>query len=336
MRVPRRWITGLILGSLAATAMPGVASALPYDGTNPAATICGDGSHPVYTLHTANILSAGGAVIGRVDLRHSAHCATVWSRVTNLTSGSLSSREKIIVYTDPHGAGGTTYTENDTLAAGQSGWSLQYRDRPSFRARGELLHGGAWRVGQTVLSLMWAQYDGNWPNLPNTCDDTVGDMCHRWRTNADGTPITLYYSLENMSLLDGNPEAEITEVLEKYEDLAGGSPSVALTIPDYEDVSIYAYSGPATDGWAYALSYFSSTNPQYYYYGYIKYNAGKAFTAGYRAVTCHEWGHILGLMHITTGSKVGSKATCMGADYTGPYIDDVTIYSKIYSTPLAN
>lgn len=40
-------------------------------------------------------------------------------------------------------------------------------------------------------------------------------------------------------------------------------------------------------------------------------------------------------MHITEGEFVGSKATCMGAEFQGPYIDDQFLLTEIYSTPLA-
>ena len=81
--------------------LPGTALALPYDGTNPGATECGDGSHSVYVLAEAFIFSGAGNQIGRVELRHSPYCATVWSRVYNETNDWVDVREKLITYTSP-------------------------------------------------------------------------------------------------------------------------------------------------------------------------------------------------------------------------------------------
>jgi hypothetical protein len=51
------------------------------------------------------------------------------------------------------------------------------------------------------------------------------------------------------------------------------------------------------------------------------------------ALACHEVGHLLGLSHVTGGSTTGSKATCMGGDFDGPYIDDQMDLPAIYAAP---
>lgn len=99
MRRAIRFLPGLatiLVGSLMA---PASVAALPYDGTNPAATVCGDGSHQVVDLATKTIYNDDAVPIGKVYLRHSRYCATVWSRVCNLTTSSRSFKEQIILVT---------------------------------------------------------------------------------------------------------------------------------------------------------------------------------------------------------------------------------------------
>jgi hypothetical protein len=85
-----RWraANAAIILTLSSFVMAPPVQAMPYDGTNPGATPCGDGSHPVTILDTAIIYGGNGNRIGRVELRQSAYCATVWSRVYNETSST--------------------------------------------------------------------------------------------------------------------------------------------------------------------------------------------------------------------------------------------------------
>ena len=232
---------------------------------------------PPVTLSSANILSATGTVIGKVELRQSVHCATVWSRVSNFTSNAVDSRERIYLYDTPNDTTATIHTETDRLSAQggatDSGWSKQYRDRPAFQAKGEIFHGGAWRTATTKRSLMWAQYDGNYPNSPYTCDDTPGDYCHRWRTTASGGPITIKYHLDqSLQNLRNSPNSDIIDVLDAYEALSGPSPSWTRVTDGTHAVIFFEYNDPNDDALARAQSIFQSTFPQYYNSGYVKIN----------------------------------------------------------------
>jgi hypothetical protein len=317
-------------------------TALPYDGTNPGTTACGDGSHTVYVLDSENILSATGAVIGKVELRQSVHCATVWSRVYNLTGNAVDARERLYMYDDgPNDGTPTINTESDRLSAKggatDSGWSKQFRDRPAFLAKGEIFHGGAWRTALTKRSLMWSQADGNWPDKPYTCDDTADDYCHRWRTTATGGPITVkYYLDQSLTNLENDPRSDINTVLQSYEDLSGPSPSWTHITDGTHAVIFFEYNDPNDVAYARATGIAQSAAPRYYNSGYVKINnARTGSSSNWNPLICHEVGHVLGLKHITTGGFVGSKATCHGAEFQGPYIDDQFLLTKIYSTPLA-
>ncbi len=330
-------VAGAILSLIGSLGLPGSAAALPYDGTNPGATPCGDGSHPVVVLDTAYIYSAAGTRIGRVELRHSPFCATVWSRVYNETTTSLNLRETIILYSSPNVTGGTAYPITDNaVPGGSSAWSKQYRDRPSFRAKGEIYHGGAWRWAQTDPSLMWSQREGNYaddpPSQPYTCGD-ASNPCVRWRTNSDGSPITLYYvNSHSLEQLSGDPYGDINFIMGRYTALTGPAPNLAPSTGTYQ-ISNYAYDDPNDGAWARALSVAGSDD--YFYSGYVKFNAARVFSAGYRGVMCHEFLHVLGFNHITVNGFKGSQATCMGYSYaTGPYIDDQYLLDQTYAAPV--
>lgn len=150
------WRRGLVAIVFGASALSQAAPvmALPYDGTNPGVTPCGDGSHPVTILDSA-LIKSGATTVGRVELRQSAFCATVWSRVYNLTNANQNLRQTIILYDSPNLTGQASYPITDnSIPPGGSAWSKQYRDRPSFRAMGEVFYGGVWRSAQTDPSLM--------------------------------------------------------------------------------------------------------------------------------------------------------------------------------------
>lgn len=311
--------------------------ALPYDGTNPGATPCGDGSHPPVILDTAFIYSATNVKIGRVELRHSPFCATVWSRVYNMTTSTLNLRETIILYSSPNVTGGTSYPITDnSIPPGGSAWSKQYRDRPAFRAKGEIYHGGAWRSAQTDPSLMWSQREGNYADNPPTQPYTCGDAanpCKRWRTNADGSPITLYYlNSSSLQQLPGDPYGDINFIMGKYSALTGPAPNLAPSVGTYQIVN-YAYNDPSDPAYARSLS--DAGSDYYFDSGYTRYNIAATFLAGYRPVECHEFLHVLGFNHITVNGFNGSQATCMGYSYaTGPYIDDQFLLTQTYSAPV--
>ena len=83
-----------------------------YNNTDPAATVCWNGSHPVQIL-SAYYIRRAGFVFGRIDFMYSDYCNTVWARVKNLSTNAgggvfatpeqqLVADEQISVYSCPN------------------------------------------------------------------------------------------------------------------------------------------------------------------------------------------------------------------------------------------
>jgi Protein of unknown function (DUF2690) len=99
----KRALVSLVVASSLGTGLlavtPGVTLATSgYDGTNPAGTPCGDNSHAITNAAPGVLVRdpGSGLIVAQVDLRYSAYCGTVWTRVTNLTgrgAGYLSARD---------------------------------------------------------------------------------------------------------------------------------------------------------------------------------------------------------------------------------------------------
>lgn len=336
----RRLASALVGATLWAATAAGPAFALQYDDTNPGVTVCGDGSHPVSILGSANILSAAGAIIGRVELRQSVFCGTAWSRVYNLTSGSVSVRETLITYTTPNLAGAASHTTTDTLqkkgTSPDSGWSHQWKDRPAFRAKGEILYQGAWRTAQTSIAYSYIQLDADGSN-PTSCDNTAGKICHRWPTTSTGGPITLGYAFDlvSLSILPNSPVSDWGQVLSRYQALGGGSPSFTGVPYGSEDYRVWAYD--ANDGnFASTSNSFSSSGIQYYFYGSTKINKHNNLnTTVWDNLACHEIGHLMGLGDLNIPGGLRSLGGCIGnADnFQGPGPDDQVNLPAIYAAP---
>jgi hypothetical protein len=336
----RRVVTALLGASLWAAIAASPAFALQYDDTNPGATACGDGSHPVSILDTANILSATGAIIGKVELRQSVFCGTVWSRVYNLTSISVSVRENLITYTTPNYGGAASHTVTDTLqkkgTAPDSGWSHQWKDRPAFRAQGQILYQGVWRVGQTKIANSFIQLDADGSD-PVSCNNAAGKICHRWPTTSTGGPITIGYAfdLSTLSILPSSPISDWGQVLSRYTALGGGSPSFSGVSYGNEDYRVWAYD--ADDGnYASTFNSFNSSGIQYYYYGWTKINRHTNLnTTVWDNLACHEVGHLLGLGDLNIPGGKASLGGCMGNanGFQGPGPDDQLNLPAIYAAP---
>ena len=75
------------LGTALMVAMPGVALATSgWDGKNPAATVCGNGTYNITTLSNGYAwMMLNGLRAAYVEVRYSAACGTAWTRVTNET-----------------------------------------------------------------------------------------------------------------------------------------------------------------------------------------------------------------------------------------------------------
>ncbi len=339
-------------GMLAALVDAGVVSALAYDGTNPATTACGNGSQPIYTLGSRvppgsegvpTPIYYGNLKIGTVEIRHSAYCATVWSRVTNLTGSSVQVHETIVLYSDSNGSGRTEYQypTTDTVAAGGTGYSNQYRDRPSFSAKGGIYYAGAWRWSETVRSIAWAQYAGQFPNTPFGCNHTSSYPCQRWPTLSSGLSATFHYYLDySLSVMPHGPgttidvEPDLIYMFGRFNSVAASNPFFYSSSAPAADVDIYSYYevNIYARGAGYAVA-----PSDYYSWGEVKLSTWPNWASpSDRSVMCQEFDHLMGLNHVEATDSlgienVGSKATCVGANIpTGPSIDDVSALNAAY------
>ncbi|MBI3748196.1 MAG: hypothetical protein HY262_05060 [Chloroflexi bacterium] len=199
---------------------------------------------------------------------------------------------------------------------------------------GEVFFSGAWRPALTDPSLMWVQQQGNYTGThlqPWSCNEVSPTYCHRWPS---GNTL-LYKDDASLSILAGNPVGDIDYTLSQYDALIGFAPSVGKTTGSGYDILNYAYTDSSDNAYARSTSYYLAAHPQYFYYGYTKYNDAQTFSAGYRPVECHEFLHVLGFDHITDHGITGSQATCMGSYLSsGPGIDDQQLLDATYSVPL--
>jgi hypothetical protein len=344
----------------------GSAMALAYDGSNPGVTPCGDGSHVTYDLGlktSTGGLSAdptpiysNGVKIGTVELRHSAYCATVWSKVTNLTNGPVDAKETIVLYSDSNGGGRTEYpyptTDHLTAAGGTTpaGWSNQYRDRASFSAKGAILYNGVWNWVETARVPAWVQYRASIPNNPYACDHTTAHPCERWPTKSPGISATYTYYVhpEVNQLPSGSgtytgAEADVDFMFGKFNAVPAPSPFFNKTSQNGFAIFVHNFQEPADPVTHLIAISRSGSSPVgqygvYYSWGEIKFNSlytGWGPQASMRELLCHEIMHVMGLYHVWEGSLVGSKATCIGMGYaTGPTIDDVSALNDVYNRAL--
>ena len=323
----------------------GPVAATNYHGTNPGGTVCGNGSHTTELLYSTPIVY-GSTTIGRVELRQSKYCATVWSRVYNLTSSSLQAHETIVLYSTPNGDGRTEYQYPtvDTLGAGGSGWSNQYQDRPSFSAKAGLYYAGAWRWTETYRSPAWVQDHVSYPNNPWSCNHTSSNPCYRWPTDGTGISTTRFYNiglgiyaLPSDGSTTYNAADDVRFMFRVYNAVPAPSPFM------YEgqdilhaQVFVYDYYEAPQNGLiAYARAHGSApAGTSLYNLGELKMN--DAFTswgpsADVRNLLCHEIGHVMGEWDNTMGSYVGSRAGCMsGGLSAGPSYDDQLALNSIY------
>jgi hypothetical protein len=327
---------------------PGTVAATGYDGTNPGATPCGNGSHPVEVLYQTNIMY-GSQRIGMLELRQSKYCATVWARVYNYTSQSLQAHETLVTYSSPNLAGRTEYQYPtiDTLPPNGSGWSNQYYDRPAFAARGALYYQGAWRWAETLASLAWVQKQWNYPSNPYSCDHS-SSPCYRWPTNGSGsgaTSVQRYYyiaqEIDNLPSGGGSSyydaSGDVIFTFNGYNGVNAPNPFMNRTTDVAQSqVQVYGYSEPPSGG----VTVFARgdgiapTGSYLFTSGFIKMNV--LFTnwgpaADVRNLLCHEAGHVYGEGHNSVNDRHGSRAGCMsGGLSTGPSFDDQLALNTIY------
>ena len=197
-----RWAVGVAtVLLLSVSPRSGMALATSYNNTNPAATPCGNGTHPVKVWATSYIYS-GSTAIALVELRRSDYCNTVWTRITNLTSTSVSVAEttEIFSFPDPADRVGLTSSYDSLRAHGvfpYQAWSNQldypHASPPSSRATGSIYWSGSWRAvyagstpaGAGVLP-SWTQEANNFDGgMPMSCNGTHSDPCESWAKHPD-------------------------------------------------------------------------------------------------------------------------------------------------------
>ncbi len=341
--------------------MPGAVLAAQWDGTDPGLNACGNGSHTMYTLGWRNSsnkhgyegfatnIYAGTTLIGKVEIRHSAYCATVWSRVTNLTGSHVQAKEAIVLFSDANGSGRVEhwYPTTDTLEPnGGTGWSNQYRDRSSFAARGGIYYGGAWRYAETGRSIAWAQDDGAFADDPFGCDGSDGHKCYRWPLQAPGVSATFHYgiapgvyTMPNGSGGTVDVSGDVNYEFTQFNAVPAPSPFFYFDTYAYAEVHIDA----ADTGGAPGLTWRYNDGNGLYYGATVQLNNGPganwSSSSSNRQAICHEIDHVMGLHHVWWHNwgdidNVGSKATCIGAGpnvLTAPSTDDVSALKWVYA-----
>jgi hypothetical protein len=343
----------LVLGIVSA----GAVSALPYDGTNPVTTPCWDGSHTTYTLGRRTISSPlgdegiptpiiyDGATIGTVEILHSRYCATVWSRVKNLTGGTAQVKEALVTFGDSNGSTGRVehwYPTVDTVSDNQYGWSNQYRDRASFSAKGGIFFAGAWRYAETARAVAWVQFQSNFANNPYACNHG-SYPCKRWPILSSGLSVTRHYYIA--SGVHSMPKAgggtvdigpDVTFMFNEFNDVAASNPFFYSGTQSGSEVQVYRY----TEGGIVARGGgFDANGDGLYETGELKLSDAVTWQGdgSDRGALCHEVDHLMGLGHIWFHDiagidNVGSKASCIGmGSNSGPRIDDVSALDDVYS-----
>jgi hypothetical protein len=288
----------------------------------------------------------GSTKIGEVEIRHSRYCATVWSRVKNMTGAEASVKEALVTYSDSNGSGRVEhwYPTVDTPANDQYGWSNQYRDRASFSARGGIFYQGAWRYAETERTSAWNQFASNYPESPYACNH--GSFpCERWPIRSNGLSVTRYYRFATALATFPKTGGGTLDVRGDFTFLFGEFNSVAAPNPffyfaqDPADavVDLRTYVDNPLVG---ARTQAFRDSNHLYTTAYIELNTASSLAShdDARALLCHEIDHLMGLHHVWGSyispniDNIGSKATCIGmGDPTGPGIDDTSALDAVYS-----
>lgn len=335
-------------------------SASSYEGTDPVTTPCGNGNNPIYTIGKRTVQSpvgdsgipvpimAGGVKIGEVEIRHSAKCATVWSRVTNLSGGSADVHETLVTYSSSNGDGRVEHQAPgvDTIGNGHYAWSLQYDDTASFSAKGGILFNGTWYWAETARTVAWVQYKGKYASIPYACTHQSPWECERWAT-PNGQPRTVHYGLDtSLATMPSGSQGQTNDVrpdvrfmFDQFNGVPGGSPFFDEVPFLQAEVTVFEYWSDQDGAQARAAAY-TNSGSHIYVWGIVELNS---FNHNWgdqdlvRQTLCHETDHLLGLGHVwwTDGAGVnnlGSKATCIGANMPGgPGKDDNRALKAVYS-----
>jgi hypothetical protein len=225
-----------ILALGGACALLAVSAALPnagvrgsgYNDTNPLATPCGDGSHEVETLRSNFVVSSTNLVVGRVDIRYSSFCRTVWTRTVNMTGKSgqfyasgrtLTADSYISVYRCPKSTClVASQKETGDVLTSPNSWAVSHQldlppggtisgspQPPTIRSVGwfRTNAGTEWKH-DVNRQLIWTILDNEWDDIKGgeitdgvnpTCDDVV-NYCKSWGETAAGGPRSILVRLD--------------------------------------------------------------------------------------------------------------------------------------------
>lgn len=254
--------TLLAAQALASQATPARASV--HHDTNPVTSVCGNGSHPVktwrsYYIRASNVNNNLGAIIGRVDIRYSKYCNTVWARVANLTgpghyggqSMSILGMAKIFTYncalescdvaSDSSGystlpaSGHTVFSNQLDLPTGQ----LRSGDRmpPTVEAEGWADVGANTYHRSSGREPVFTQWESNfsnqwWERDPGStrilsCENNL-EPCESWGLDG-GSWVTLQAEfLPSFALTGVDEDADLNNIIKKWNYASLNAPLVQV------------------------------------------------------------------------------------------------------------
>ena len=223
--LPKTAFALVLAGALAGSttlAWPAVGHAVDYNDTNPAATPCGDGSHPVEDWQSSWIRNTSGLIIALVEVRRSDYCNTVWTRVTNetgrgsgyATGATEAVTENIYLYSCPLGSCLVSHlAATDTLykfgTVPYQGWSHQHciptgtnlgspaaKQPPAFQGTALVSYGGTNYGGGVGFQPVFTHLTAGYPNNPLSCDNSTNRECKSWGEGS-GSFATVYARLDS-------------------------------------------------------------------------------------------------------------------------------------------
>jgi len=256
---------------LASSALPATAASI-YDGTDPVSTVCGNGSHAVYTWRSYYLreTASSNRIIALVDLRYSKYCNTVWTRVTNKTGSanghypahSITVDEKIYTYDGPEASFlQDSYRNNgDVLASnGDSAWSNQLdmpigavylgaKQPPTARSQAWAYVAGTTNTEDMAREPEWTQWHNNFQNPPQyrsgteilSCNNTNdANRCASWGETPSGSYVTINARMASSFALTGVDEhTDMSNIISYWNSAWLDSPAVAVCTSCAEDILI--------------------------------------------------------------------------------------------------
>lgn len=359
----------MLVGILALQLGPaaGTTRASSYNNTNPAATVCGNGAHPVKTWTTSYIYS-GSTRLALVELRRSDYCNTVWTRITNLTSAAVSVAETVETFSfpDPSDRVGLTSSYDSLQRHGTfpyQAWSnqLDYPNAspPSARATGSIYWLGSWRAayaGTTAagngIMPSWTQEASNFDNgTPLSCNGTTAGACTSWGETG-GSWVTIYARIgSGLTALEASDTTGV--VIPAWNPASPNNPLILICSSCSEQVLVEGLQLPPAI-YAQTPGNVMYVNPSetvaVFTHQWVEVNTTKSLThtcgsqgstsscskssvcttnsCDDRAVISHEFGHVQGLGHCPIDLSVMCNQTTL---YWTPQATDVDGLRHIYS-----